>query len=146
VVCTAALVPVAFRPMADGPGVDPALLAGREVVALSGIGEPELFAEQLRRLGARVTALAYPDHHAYTAGDVTGARATANGRWIITTAKDAVKLRGLWTAEGPACYVAVLGVDIESGAEALGRLLDRAATAARSINPEVAAALPVRES
>jgi tetraacyldisaccharide 4'-kinase len=146
VVCTAALVPAVFRPLSGGPDVDPAMLAGRDVVALSGIGEPELFAEQLRRLGARVTPLAFPDHHRYTAGEVAAARAAANGRWIITTAKDAVKLRGLWTAEGPACYVAVLGVDIESGAEALGRLLDRAATAARSINPEVAAALPVRES
>jgi hypothetical protein len=37
-------------------------------------------------------------------------------------------------------------VTIESGAEALGHLLDRAATAARMINPEAAAALPARNS
>jgi len=144
--CTAALEPAVLRRLSLAPGTDPAMLAGREVVALSGIGEPELFAEQLRRLGARVTPLAFPDHHAYTAEDVARAARVAGSRWIITTAKDAVKLRALWPSDGPACYVAALGVSIETGAEALGLLLDRAATAARTINPEAAAALPARNS
>ena len=143
---TAALEPVIFRQLSGAPGMDPAMLAGREVVALSGIGEPELFAEQLRRLGARVTPLAFPDHHAFTAADIERAASVAKARWIITTAKDAVKLRALWPQDGPECYVAVLGVRIESGAEALGQLLDRAATTARTINPEAAAALPARDS
>lgn len=143
---TTALEPVALRQLSGSPGMDPAMLAGREVVALSGIGEPELFAEQLRRLGARVTPLAFPDHRAFTAADVDRASAVAGERWVITTAKDAVKLRALWPQDASACYVAVLGVRIESGAEALGQLLDRAATAARPINPEVAAALPARNS
>jgi tetraacyldisaccharide-1-P 4'-kinase len=65
----------------------------------------------------------------------------------VTTAKDAVKLGPLWPAGEAELLVAGLRVDVESGAEMLGRLLDRVATAARANRtPGAAAALPARES
>lgn len=131
----------------DGtPGMDPAMLAGRDIMAVSGIGEPGLFAEQLRRLGARVSPVVYGDHHAYAPADLQQLVRLANGRWVVTTAKDAVKLGPLWGPSWPPCYVARLGVRIESGEDELDSLLDRVATAARTSNPGAAAASPVRES
>ena len=143
---TASLELLALARMDGGPAADLLMLAGRDVLAVSGIGEPDLFVEQLRRLGARVEPLSFGDHHAYTAGDVQQIITRAGTRWIVTTGKDAVKLQGLWPAGGPVCYVARLGVRIESGADVLDGLLDRVATAARTNNPEVAAAPPARTS
>jgi len=141
----AALEPVSLRPVAGGTPVDLAMLAGRDVLAVAGIGEPELFATQLQRLGARVTALILPDHYAYSEADAARLGRLAEGRWIVTTAKDAVKLRSFWRTEGPPCYAVRLGVRIEAGAEALASMLDGVATAARNGHPATAAS-PTRES
>lgn len=73
-------------------------LQGRAVGAFCGIGNPAAFRHTLEALGARVVELrAFPDHHAYTRGDVE-----ALSRWadrmppdtgLATTQKDWVKLR-----------------------------------------------------
>ncbi|TVS12307.1 MAG: tetraacyldisaccharide 4'-kinase [Wenzhouxiangella sp.] len=65
-------------------------LAGRQVSAVCGIGNPDQFAAQLGRLGMRVELFAFPDHHVYRAGDLDGIPGP-----VVTTAKDAVKLRTL---------------------------------------------------
>jgi tetraacyldisaccharide 4'-kinase len=143
----AALEPAVLRPLAGGEGAPLSTLAGQEVVAVCGIGEPEAFAAQLRRAGASVRLRAFGDHHPYSAGDVAaiieGAGPEAR---IVTTAKDAVKLRGLWPPDGPRCLVAELTVRILGGAETLGALLDRVATAARATRTRAAAAPPARTS
>jgi len=46
---------------------------------------------------------------------------------VVTTAKDAVKLRGVYPALSPACVVAELEVRVTYGASDLARLLDRMA-------------------
>ena len=144
---TAAIEPASLARLDDGSVLDLAMLAGREVLAVAGIGEPQLFAEQLRRLGARVELVAFTDHYRYAAEDVTRISSQAAGRWVVSTLKDAVKLRALWTADAPACYVVRIGVTIEAGADTLAGLLDRVATAARTDNnPEAAAASPARKS
>jgi len=143
---TVAIEPASIARLADGAPADLAMLAGRSVLAVCGIGEPQLFAEQLRRLGARVELVPFGDHHGYTAQDAASLAVRAAGRWVIVTLKDAVKLRSLWPADGPPCWALQVGVRIESGAEALEGLLDRVATAARTTNTEVAAASPARES
>src|SRR5690606_36211962 len=44
--------------------------AGRRVHAIAGIGRPERFFEQLRRMGLDVVPHAFPDHHAFVAADL----------------------------------------------------------------------------
>jgi tetraacyldisaccharide 4'-kinase len=66
---------------------DPAQWRGREVHAVSGIGNPQRFFEMIASLGIVVTAHALPDHHAFGAGDIAFPGAAA----ILMTQKDAVK-------------------------------------------------------
>lgn len=69
--------------------------AGRRLCAIAGIGDPPRFFAQLRVLGLEFEARAFPDHHAYAAGDL----AFAVGRVLLMTEKDAVKCRGLFAGE-----------------------------------------------
>lgn len=136
-----------FLPLAGGEPEGPESVAGRTVLAVCGIAEPELFATQLVRAGATVRIMAFGDHHAYDASDVRAiAQAAAPGSLVVTTAKDAVKLGPLWPADGPACRVAALAVRVTSGAETLGALLDRVAGATRRAFNTEAAEPPSRDS
>lgn len=69
------------------------------VAAFCGVGNPESFFAQLRKHGYElVFERAYTDHHWYTQNDVDDLvqKATKRGaKSLITTAKDAVKLRSL---------------------------------------------------
>lgn len=60
---------------------------GKRVHAVAGIGNPGRFFRQLRDMGLEIATHAFPDHHAYTAGDLAFAGADA----IVMTEKDAVK-------------------------------------------------------
>ncbi len=60
---------------------------GREVKALAGIGKPARFFSTLTQLGLDVEGEAFPDHHAFTAQDLTA----VGGEVLIMTEKDAVK-------------------------------------------------------
>lgn len=78
------------------------LLRGANILAIAGVGAPGAFFEQLAALGARVTARAFRDHHAYSAAEATGlARDGGSHKYVVTTAKDAVKLAPIWPAWGP---------------------------------------------
>jgi tetraacyldisaccharide 4'-kinase len=118
-------------------------VAGRDVVALCGIGEPDAFAAQLERLGARVRLVAHGDHHRYAPRDVEWARRQAGaGGLVVTTAKDAVKLRPLWPADGPPCWIARLAVRPLEGGDRLADLVRGVAEAARRTdNPGAAVPL-----
>ena len=61
--------------------------AGKEVLAVAGIGNPARFFRMLTGEGIRVTPRPYPDHYAFTADD---ARAWS-GAPVLMTEKDAVK-------------------------------------------------------
>lgn len=68
------------------------LLAGRPVFVFAGIGDPDGFVAQLRRLGARVVgARFFPDHHRYRARELRALDCTG-ADFIVTTAKDRVRL------------------------------------------------------
>jgi tetraacyldisaccharide 4'-kinase len=75
----------------------PALLKGERVLLLSAIGNPRSFRTLVERLGARVVDhRVFPDHHSYTAHDaqeVAKVAAELRANRIVTTEKDAVKLR-----------------------------------------------------
>jgi tetraacyldisaccharide 4'-kinase len=99
---TAALFAARYRPVALGPIGGPAVpvggaeapLAGRRLVALSGLADPSSFHEVLVDLGAaEVVPLAFPDHHAYGRADYRRiAEAASAADAVVTTEKDAVKL------------------------------------------------------
>ncbi|MEX1024539.1 MAG: tetraacyldisaccharide 4'-kinase [Planctomycetota bacterium] len=91
-VLTASHRPVALRTPA-GARSDVGALAGRTVELVSGIGNPEGFEATVRSLGARIAGhRRFPDHHAFVSGDLDGLG--RDERWVVVTAKDAVKLRG----------------------------------------------------
>jgi len=97
----------------------PAALAGREVDLVSGIGNPEAFARTIGALGARVREhREFPDHHVYAAADVAGLG--ADGRAVVTTAKDAAKLAAL----GLGADVLDVDIELEAGQSVLDALLD----------------------
>jgi tetraacyldisaccharide 4'-kinase len=120
-----------------------AWLHGRDVVALCGIGEPGLFRSQLEGLGARVRVAAFGDHHRYVPTDLVAVFAASGpDGLVVTTAKDAVKLRPVWPAAAPPCFVAELDVHVMYGADPLARLLDRLGRAAHPRPNPAAAVVP----
>lgn len=72
---------------------------GRTALLVTGIADPQPLLEHARTLWGTVKHMAFPDHHAFTAGDIAklaGAFATfarpENEGLIVTTEKDAVRL------------------------------------------------------
>jgi tetraacyldisaccharide 4'-kinase len=78
-----------------------ASLKGKKVTIVSGIADPKSFIRTLESLGAIIdNCITYPDHHWYTEKDLEEVRIAAlstNSDMIITTEKDAVRLRCLET-------------------------------------------------
>jgi len=87
-----------FRAWPEGPALDPAALAGEPVVVFCGIAEPESFVASVLATGARIVGMrCFLDHHWYTERDMEKLRALARrrgARYLIATAKDAVRLPG----------------------------------------------------
>jgi len=72
-------------------------LLGRPVTALAGIANPEAFFGMLRDRGLMLEAsIALPDHHVFSEADLAGLQ----GRTVLCTEKDAVKLFALPAAAG----------------------------------------------
>ncbi len=100
-------------------------LRGAKVLAVSGVADPDSFAHQLTCLGARVRSVSYPDHHRYTATDARRLlSAAAEVDYVVTTHKDAVKLRGLWPGSRPPVMVAHLEPRWERGVELVASLIN----------------------
>lgn len=77
------------------------------VLVVTGIAHPEPMVEELRR-SCKVQHMAFPDHHAYNKRDMDRIREAFGAlqgqrKIIVTTEKDAVRLRGL--TEGLPFYV-----------------------------------------
>jgi tetraacyldisaccharide 4'-kinase len=66
---------------------DPALWRGKEIHAVSGIGNPQRFFAMVAALGIAARCHAFPDHHDFAPGDLAFPGAGA----ILMTQKDAVK-------------------------------------------------------
>lgn len=64
-----------------------AALAGKQLHAIAAIGNPKRFFDHLARLGLKSVNHAFPDHHAYRAGDLDFGDCDA----LLMTGKDAVK-------------------------------------------------------
>lgn len=92
---------LALRPggWLDAAGEDAAAPRG-PILAVTGIARPSIFLADLDAVlpeGTDIRLHEFPDHHGYTSEDVTrvAAVADAEGRTIVTTEKDAVKLVAL---------------------------------------------------
>jgi tetraacyldisaccharide 4'-kinase len=149
--CEVAVVQLALDAVRQWPGADTtggggraasggggeerplAFLDGRDVLAVSGVGDPDAFVRQLVQARARATPARFADHHAYTPADVSAlvARA-ARGITIVTTLKDAVKLGPLWPRTAPPLWYVSQRVTVERGGAALTTRLDAVAEAARA--------------
>ncbi len=81
------LSPMHLLHLASGAQVPLAKLAGQNVLAVAGIGNPARFFATLSALGAEVRPRAFADHHRFKPGDLK----TDAGEWLVMTAKDAVK-------------------------------------------------------
>jgi len=70
-------------------------LDGKKVLAFAGIGRPGKFFETLRSCGAILEAAhSFPDHHRYTAADLTALQQEAEARGLVavTTEKDLARI------------------------------------------------------
>ncbi len=78
------------RPSKEAPD-----LAGRDVIAFAGIGQPQKFFDTLTKAGARLVATrAFADHHPFTPSELGPliARADQAGALPVTTTKDYVRI------------------------------------------------------
>jgi len=104
-------------------------LAGKRVVAASGIADPDAFVAQTKATGAAVQVATWRDHHHYRDEDIAWlAHAARRADHVVITQKDAVKLRDRWPAAVPEPLVAVLDVQWEEGEERIAAALKAVVT------------------
>jgi tetraacyldisaccharide 4'-kinase len=124
-----------LRRAADGQPQPLLELAGRKVLAIAGVGDPEAFVRQLADAGAMVRFSLFPDHHDYSAAEASQLAASAEvGELAVCTLKDAVKLAAQWPREGPPLWYVSQRVVVEEGAPSLESVL-HALLAARHPQP-----------
>jgi len=72
-------------------------LKGKKILSLSGIANPSYFSSLLRKCGTEIVSEAiFPDHHFYTAEDLSSIKERSEGvDFIVTTEKDMLKLKSL---------------------------------------------------
>jgi tetraacyldisaccharide 4'-kinase len=106
-----------------------AALAGKRVVAASGIADPDAFVAQVKLTGAAVQVATWKDHHDYRDEDVAWlAHAARRADHVVITQKDAVKLRDRWPAAVPEPLVALLDLEWEEGGQRIEAALDAVVT------------------
>ncbi len=121
------LEPRAFHGLRTGVRRSPEALRGTRVLVSAGIADPAALARQIERVAAHVRLLAWRDHHRFGPAEIRRiVRLQREVDYVVITAKDAVKLRGLWPPDEPEPLVAELGLFWRSGRSAVERLLDTA--------------------
>lgn len=83
-----------FRDNVSGKEVPTEWLKGRNVLALSGLGDPASFENALTQRGATVRGVRFGDHHFFSAGEVSDVleRARRENCRIVVTEKDRERL------------------------------------------------------
>lgn len=101
--------PVNFSRVIDGEIAALGVVEKRPVAIVCSIGDPKNFFLTIDRLGAMIVKqFIFPDHHVYQAKDVeTIAKECREAKisCVLTTAKDAVKLKG---------FLPILGTEVEA--------------------------------
>jgi len=100
----------------------------RKVYAFSALGNPGAFPATLAALGAGVVHhQAFRDHHWYGEADLAAivqAAGEAGAQAVVTTEKDAVKIRA-FPDDAPPLYVLAVELTISHGEELLAEILDQ---------------------
>ncbi len=125
-VLTSAHAPVALVDLANGAAHPLQRLQGLKILAIAGIGQPELFFQDLKDQGADVLqTVPYPDHHRFQPDEVAQLNQWAglmNADAVVTTEKDGVRLREFLPLRVP---VLALRIEVQvSDPGALARVLD----------------------
>jgi tetraacyldisaccharide 4'-kinase len=114
----------AVRGELGGPSIHDEEIRQSNVDAFCGLGNPESFFSLLKRGGYRLAhTQVFRDHHAYTQSDIDRVAQDSIARgaqFLLTTAKDEVKLRSL-NFELP-CYSVDISIEIEN-ADKLRKLI-----------------------
>lgn len=111
-----AIVPSEANPEAREEMISLGVLADTSVLAIAGIGDPESFFRQLDAVGATVTRAPFSDHHPYTREDAAHlAELGKDHKYIVSTLKDAVKLRHVWPPKGPCLWYVSQAVEVSAG-------------------------------
>ncbi|KXB90361.1 tetraacyldisaccharide 4'-kinase [Veillonellaceae bacterium DNF00751] len=100
-------------------------VAGTKVIAISALGNPQVFERTLVQSGYQVIdSLQYADHHPYTEKEYAVWRqlAAATGAILVTTEKDAVKIAALTEAAFP-LYVLSITMTITQGRETAEKVI-----------------------
>jgi tetraacyldisaccharide 4'-kinase len=93
------------------------------IAAFCAVGNPGSFFENVRQLGFEIgLRRSFPDHHVYSQAEIDSLIKDAGASSLITTAKDAVKLRGL--AFSIPCYVMEIEIAIENAEEFTRLIVD----------------------
>ena len=115
--------------MVSGQRHPASTLAGKRVVAASGIADPDAFVAQTKATGAAVQVATWKDHHDYRDEDVAWlAHAARRADHVVITQKDAVKLRNRWPSSVPEPLVAMLDLEWEEGGDSIAAALDAVVT------------------
>ncbi|MGP0066369.1 MAG: tetraacyldisaccharide 4'-kinase [Isosphaeraceae bacterium] len=113
---------------ADGLDIPLSDLAGRNVAAFCGIGNPEGFRRTILPLCRELLDLRiYPDHHDYSAADVDDLQRWARdvgANLVLTTQKDLVKLRAGTLGSSPLRALRI-GLEILAGEDVMEDALTR---------------------
>jgi tetraacyldisaccharide 4'-kinase len=104
-VSTAAITAVGVVRYPGGRAEAPGALSRRALMAFAGLARPEVFAATLQELGVDLQGFeAFPDHHAYSPGEIDRLAAAARARGaegLVTTGKDWARLQERWDRELP---------------------------------------------
>lgn len=113
----------------------PDALAGRAVLAFSGLGSPEHFLESLTRLGARViSTVEMSDHAAYSPAilaELADKAKAAGAEIMVTTQKDHVRLAHLAVPQGARIWQLAIEMDVSAGRDELIARVDQAVSAVK---------------
>jgi tetraacyldisaccharide 4'-kinase len=99
-------------------------LAGKRVLAIAAIGNPQAFFAQLEGAGVTVVPRPFPDHHSFSDHDIGEMIETARSvDHVVCTLKDSVKRGVSWPADASPLWYVSLAVHIERGAQSIDELL-----------------------
>ena len=93
-------------------------LQGKEIILLTGIAQPQHLHKYLEKYASLITALKYPDHHKFTSHDIKELaedfeKLNCDNRAIITTEKDASRLKTMDIPENIKNDIYTIGIEIE---------------------------------
>lgn len=91
--------PLGLKTILSNNLIESSALTPKKVIAVSGIANPDSFEKTLQTFSPQIARyFAYPDHYIYSSLEIEQVRQSAQEQkadWIVTTEKDAVKIKPL---------------------------------------------------